>query len=520
MIRGENSNNEWAPELRRLLLLFLAVALVRLVAAWRVCVISMDGATQFIPLAQWIAGGHFFDVMLGHGQAPLFPVTIWLAHFVAGDWVAAAQTAGVLFAAATVFPLYFVARDVAGKRAALATVLVYAFHPDSVRFSVDALPEPAFIALLTTALWCGLRAVRTGGLGWHAAAGAAAGLACLTRPEGMGVALVVGAWGAARMAAALVRGDTARARIRAAARIGLGLMAMVIVFAALAGPYIRDVGRPGGAAEPRGGVAGSARTRPVPDALLGLARKYLDTFHVTIVLLAVGLAVRRPRTSDRLAPAFVASAFGLYAMLHVGAAVLWGYASRRCALQGVALLMPWMGVGTVALWDARGSATRKRAAALAQWLLVIVAAVMCAGSFKARRRSHLGDRTVGAWIKGYAAKPRPRLLALCRTRAPLYFDGVEQGPPWDRARPCESEQRTFAELMAYVQRTRPDFMLVDAGRIALRVPDFFAASKEYGLDPIFRCSRRGDTAPGADLKLWLYEFRWQRQHGIGRTGGS
>lgn len=231
------SGSSW-PAIRIVLLSIALVAAfwLRLRLAAGVPAIENDGAF-YARLAQ--------EMLLnigGHGFHPAWPdffprltalATRFLFSASAGDMVGLADPLRVEFAARAVsagagalllIPLFVMARRVAGEGAAWATLALTALHPRMLVFSGQALTEMLFGALVITALalagWIRrarrpARALLAAGL-----AGAAAGAATLTRPEGV----VVGAF------VVIVTGLSARrsGRVEAAVAVAAALFLLVI----------------------------------------------------------------------------------------------------------------------------------------------------------------------------------------------------------------------------------------------------------------------------------------------------
>jgi hypothetical protein len=119
---------------------------------------------------------------------------------VLGDGLAGARAAQMLVGVVLVLLVGVVGLQLWGPRTALAAAALAAVSPVLVLFDMTLISEPLFAALLLGALSCALaaRARRGRGpagrtVGWAIGAGALAGLAALTRPEGLALALAVAA---------------------------------------------------------------------------------------------------------------------------------------------------------------------------------------------------------------------------------------------------------------------------------------------------------------------------------------
>ena len=559
---AQNHRPHTGEELKWLIAIFVLASLVRLGVAWRTHVIARDGATAFVPMAQEIAAGNWRAALRNH-QHPLFPIAICGVHLLVPDWPVAAQAAAVLLGALAVFPLYYLTRPVFGRAPAVAAVLVFAFHTHSARYAADVISEPLFMLCILSAGCFGMRAwpclraatpfgaQARGHLGWAALTGLAAGLAYLTRPEGLGTLCVAGAWLLGGLLVDLFRKKAPGTESRRVLNRVAAALVMVIACASVAVPYIvalhRDSGewsltrkKDLGAIITTGDQYGSGPVRtavppgppPGPRArwrrrvfdLLGLLNDYVHVLNAAIALFLIGIFARRRFTRDRWAELFLANLFAAYFLLHVAVVCLLHCFSKRHALQGVTLLLPWIGVGGAALWQTATRSPRRRLALAARLLLVAVAAVLCANAVEERRLNRRGERVVGLWIRKHGPSP-PKLLRLARTRTAFYAGAVDVQPSWEKEAGDWKHKHTFDELHACVRELKPDYVLIHKNDVkpwsddkskrvvTPLIPDFFAASREANWKLVLRCSDRGELAHNADAAWWLFRFRWSRKSG-------
>jgi 4-amino-4-deoxy-L-arabinose transferase-like glycosyltransferase len=168
--------------------LILAVGL-RIVVSSRTDPVAFDSAVYF-EMAQLIREDAWKTV-LSYPYPPLFPLLIaGLERIGVGT-----EAAGLFWSfglnLAILMPLYFIARGLAGTRAALAALFLWAIHPYAVRLSARALSDAPTAFLVALALWSGLYALKARRLFWGVGAGMLSGLAYLARPEGLEAALVI-----------------------------------------------------------------------------------------------------------------------------------------------------------------------------------------------------------------------------------------------------------------------------------------------------------------------------------------
>ena len=144
--------------------------------AWRM---EHDDWLKVLPAAPQHPG---YPIALLAASVPtcaLFPNDLPYAMQLAAQLASAA--AGVLL----VVPLYWLGRELFSARAAFGAVLIFQCLPCSGRILADGLSEGVFLLFAVTALAAAMYGLRSGSIVSFAAAGAAGGLAYLTRPEGL-----------------------------------------------------------------------------------------------------------------------------------------------------------------------------------------------------------------------------------------------------------------------------------------------------------------------------------------------
>ena len=126
------------------------------------------------------------------GHPPLWPGLLSLFSAVGLDSADAHRVAGVLVGTVAVVLVGLIGRSVGGPRAGLIAAGIAAVYPVWVSADGSGMSEPLYGALVALALWAALR-LREPGPGVRTALvlGAAAGLAALTRTEGLALVLLV-----------------------------------------------------------------------------------------------------------------------------------------------------------------------------------------------------------------------------------------------------------------------------------------------------------------------------------------
>ncbi len=110
------------------------------------------------------------------------------------DWEMAGTVWGILASSLAVLPLFGWVRRMFDDRVALLAGALYAAHPKLIEWSPEALRDPTFWLLFTTALYCSWRAVTEVRPGWFFAAGVVTFLAVNTRFEGWFLLLPTMVW--------------------------------------------------------------------------------------------------------------------------------------------------------------------------------------------------------------------------------------------------------------------------------------------------------------------------------------
>ena len=184
-------------------LLCVAVGL-RLIAWWRSVVLFDDGPI-FIYTAEAMAAGNWASV-LQHPYHPLYSAGIWLLGAVVGSYESAAVLLSIAAGAAAVALLFGFLRETFGTRTALIGAALLAVHPRAVGFTSDVQSDSLYMALFLAALYLIARRIFAApscsplaSLALGASAGVAIGASYLTRPEGVGLALVSGLLGGAML---------------------------------------------------------------------------------------------------------------------------------------------------------------------------------------------------------------------------------------------------------------------------------------------------------------------------------
>jgi hypothetical protein len=174
------------------LVLFLAAAAVvpRVIYALSPHVCFGDEAC-YLWLAENLFSGRGYTYYAGRPEThlpPLFPIALGILNWIVRDWEVVSSVAYVVFGSLLLIPVTLLARAMYGQRPALIAALLVAFAPafTSGFLFTGTASEPLYVFLVFTGIHCVFRAAMSQRPGFHAAAGVAFSLACLTRPEGFG----------------------------------------------------------------------------------------------------------------------------------------------------------------------------------------------------------------------------------------------------------------------------------------------------------------------------------------------
>lgn len=219
-------------------LVCIALAMfVRFVLASTREVIGTDEAL-YLTLGRhfWSGGGFTVTDFAGEPYTvtqvpPLFPILSGFIGRLFGDLVLASHLVYVVFGALVGIPVYLLARAIYGHRTGVATLLILATIPGLNAFVLywGSMSEALYIFFVFWGLWAVYHALRSGRVLPHLLAGAALGLAYLSRSEGILFVVVCG----------LALGIKAlRGGLRRFVTQSPGLAAYVLVVLVVAFPYL------------------------------------------------------------------------------------------------------------------------------------------------------------------------------------------------------------------------------------------------------------------------------------------
>ncbi len=154
--------------------------------------IANDGCS-YARLANEIARGNFQEV-LTYLLPPLFPVFTAGASYIFRDIELSGRMVSCIFGSLTVFPLYFLVRNIFDRKIALITVLFFVVHPYLSQASGEVLTEALyffFVTSIASLCWIALQKRKAA---LFLVVGLLLSLASLTRSEGFILTFLVFGW--------------------------------------------------------------------------------------------------------------------------------------------------------------------------------------------------------------------------------------------------------------------------------------------------------------------------------------
>jgi 4-amino-4-deoxy-L-arabinose transferase-like glycosyltransferase len=520
--------------------------------------VMFNDGPRFLVQAQQFAAGAW-EAALHDPYHPLYAMATAGARLVAGmqdigpsEWERAAVAVSIAAGTASIPVFYAFLKSAFDARTAWIGAAILAVNPYSVEFSADVQSEGLyqFVFLLAVALgWMAVKRGRSGLAGW---AGVAAGLAYLTRPEGLGVAVGVGlvgalqlvlrrwdlgrslAWGGALLAGVML--TIAPYLVWLRADNGIWTLSQKKSVAALAGT-VRDIqARPALGKAPgaevqfspevasiryewrhkeavereQEGIPEPVEGQPMLKAVGKLLLTTQSALRPEVVLFAViGLLVARGRPGLR--GQFMIGVLVVYALAMWGLATNYGYLSRRHVLAPATLLIGYaaLAVPVAGGYLARGLARLggrrggHPSPALAVGLALTLVLGVALGKLLRPHRSHNRvERVAAEWIHEHPEPDIPGGPVASGKRRVAYYAGA----PWFPLRkiPEEAPLATALRLAGvhYVVADQDDVEtwkdLSEPERVGLRVVYSTRAGGETAtvFEVVSRASSRASSREG------------------------
>jgi len=173
------------------LLLIISLS-VRIYLSVFTYVIKND-SVAYMQNAKYFASGDFSSA-LRHDYHPLYSLIMAVLYNVIPNMELSGTIISVLFGTLTVVVFYLIGKSVFDKKVSFVSSVILAFHPYAVRFSADIISDSTYFFLFISALGLGYFAITNRKLLLFALTGICSALAYLTRPEGVGIIIIVAFW--------------------------------------------------------------------------------------------------------------------------------------------------------------------------------------------------------------------------------------------------------------------------------------------------------------------------------------
>ncbi|MGR3294302.1 MAG: ArnT family glycosyltransferase [Candidatus Scalindua sp.] len=188
----ENDNTKSFLKDRYIWLLLIISLSVRIYLSFFTYVIKND-SVAYMQNAKYFAGGDFARG-LEHDYHPLYSLIIAALYKVVPHIELSGTIISVLFGTLTVIVFYLIGKSVFDRKVSFVSAIILAFHPHAVRFSADIISESTYFFFFISALGLGYFAITNRKLLLFALTGICSALAYLTRPEGIGIIIIVAFW--------------------------------------------------------------------------------------------------------------------------------------------------------------------------------------------------------------------------------------------------------------------------------------------------------------------------------------
>ena len=178
-------------------IILIAALVIRLYAGMTTYVISND-SVQYIEQARNFVEGRFsridYSEILGVESSyhPLYPFLIAVLFKCINNYEISAVAISTIMGASLVAVIYVVGKRIFDSRIAFLCAILLSFHPYTSRLSAEILSDSTYFLFFVSAIGLGYIAVNNLKFFYYACTGISSGLAYLTRPEGIGVLVIVG----------------------------------------------------------------------------------------------------------------------------------------------------------------------------------------------------------------------------------------------------------------------------------------------------------------------------------------
>ncbi len=449
---------------KEILILFLVTLASRVFLVLTARGIADDGCA-YGELAKEIAAGNFHEAF-SPTLHPLFPVFTAGASYIFQDFELSGRMVSCLFGSLTVFPLFFLVKNIFDRKIALMTVLFFIVHPYLSQASGEVLTEALYFFFITSIASLSWIAIQKKRRSLFLVVGLLLSLAFLTRFEGFFLIFLVLGW------IWLINLPEIRTGIRWKL---VSSFFCLITFVAVFFPYLffvhQETGRwqicphqeryadtffkPTSDNQASLQKAGSVLKRKISANVPRIPFFLVKAYHPAFLLLLFFGVIRRKRFKGfEIGEAYILSFILLrIAVLTVSAAI-----DDRYLYAFVPMALCWAGTG---FWeidyrlqekfkDKSLSVGRGRVSRFSIIILVVVMAICLPRGLRPIRGHRAIQREVGYWLKENAAQKEFIVVA------PSPQESFHAGAKW-----YELEGKTYAEIINNAREKEADFMIID-----------------------------------------------------------
>lgn len=155
---------------------------IKALLIFQVDIINTDGI-RYINSAHELFQGNI-AAAFAHEKMLGFTFLLGLVQLLVPDWFLAGKILSLIALVLTTIPLYLIAQELFGRRAAFCTAVVFTVVPSISGKCASVIKDPSFLFLIVLSLWFVLSAIKTSRWGFALTAGLLCCLSVLIRPEG------------------------------------------------------------------------------------------------------------------------------------------------------------------------------------------------------------------------------------------------------------------------------------------------------------------------------------------------
>ncbi|MBZ0109618.1 MAG: glycosyltransferase family 39 protein [Candidatus Scalindua rubra] len=442
------------------LLLIISLS-VRIYLSFFTYVIKND-SVAYMQNAKYFASGDFARG-LGHDYHPLYSLIMAIVYKAIPNMELSGTIVSLFFSTLTVIVFYLIGKSVFDRKISFVAAIILAFHPYAVRFSADIISDSTYFFFFISALGLGYFAITNRKLLLFALTGICSALAYLTRPEGIGIIIIVAFWCALK--------DCVKIKVLWKEKL-VSILILVVSFLVFSTPYLvfikketgswsltkkKNVSNLAGLGKVLATLKSDKLVKESSDkkksywrdiikqmtsgksnfkihlnGILHVIKKYVSTFHPFLfILLIIGVINWTRVGKRRFFGIYVTSIILFYLIIlyrlnltHLGPGDnIYQYPSRRHLMPLVIPAVFFVGFGVYAAgaWIHEkfnncnfivGFKELLKSTWIVQLIvLIVVVSVLLPKTLKPQRFDKHGIKVVGQWIKTNSRKPSPVILS-------------------------------------------------------------------------------------------------------------